>query len=352
MENKRLYIIFLAFLPSLLFSQVGGNSTYDFLNLTNSARSAALGGKIVSLPDNDLDMSFHNPALLNIKMDNNLVLNYVNYFSDINFGYVSYSRSFDNIGNFAAGIHYINYGRFTSADETGTITGNFNASEYSFNLIYSRVLPFADSTLQVGVNLKPIISNFESYTSFGLATDLGINYISRQGYFTAGLVFKNIGFQIKPYYIGNSEPLPFEIQLGVSQKLKHAPFRFILVVQQLQKFKMTTTDDGSGDSDNIYNTEKSNNNFKQFGDNLLRHFIFGVEINPIKPIIVRLGYNYQRNRELRLSSKPGMVGFTWGFGVNLSKFQISYGHARYHLAGSSNHISLALNLNEFGKKGL
>lgn len=335
-----------------MFGQIGGRSTYAFLNLTNSARVAALGGKIVSLPDNDLDLTFHNPGLLNSKMDNNLVLNYVNYFSDINFGYVSYSRTYDKVGSFAAGIHYINYGKFTAADPTGTITGNFNASEYSFNLIYSRILPFADSTFRAGINLKPIISNFENYTSFGLATDIGINYISKQGYFSAGLVFKNIGFQIKPYYKGHSEPLPFEIQLGVSQKLKHAPFRFIVVAQHLETFKMVSDEEINNGTDNSYNSNESENSFKDFGDNLLRHFIFGVEINPIKPIILRLGYNYQRNRELQLSSKPGMVGFTWGFGVYLSKFQISYGHARYHLAGASNHISLALNLNEFNKNGL
>ncbi|MDX2442255.1 MAG: hypothetical protein QNK30_00520 [Bacteroidales bacterium] len=43
-----------------MFGQIGGRSTYAFLNLTNSARVAALGGKIVSLPDNDLDLPFHN----------------------------------------------------------------------------------------------------------------------------------------------------------------------------------------------------------------------------------------------------------------------------------------------------
>ena len=352
MRSIRSYIILTALFPTLLFGQVGGRYTYEFLNLTNSARVAALGGEVVSIPDNDLNLTFHNPALLNTEMDNNLVLNYVNYFSDINFGYFSYSKSYENIGSFAAGIHYINYGRFTGADPTGTITGNFTASEYAFNLLYSRPLPFADSTLSAGINVKPIISSFEKYTSFGLATDLGINYISKQGYFSAGLVFKNMGFQIKPYYEGNSEPLPFEIQLGVSHKLKHAPFRFIVVAHHLETFKLAPDEKNNSSIENPYDSDESKSNFEQFGDNLLRHFVFGMEINPIKALILRIGYNYQRKKELQLSSKAGMVGFTWGFGVRLSKFQISYAHARYHLAGASNHISLALNLNEFNKKGL
>jgi hypothetical protein len=40
------------------------------------------------------------------------------------------------------------------------------------------------------------------------------------------------------------------------------------------------------------------------------------------------------------------VGFSWGFGLRISRFHINYGLARYHLAGSSNIISIALNLND------
>ena len=69
--------------PLLLQGQVGGTRTYAFLDLTNSARIASLGGKMVPIYDDDLNLPFFNPALLNSQMDNHLVLNYVNYFSDI-----------------------------------------------------------------------------------------------------------------------------------------------------------------------------------------------------------------------------------------------------------------------------
>ena len=70
-----------------LSGQLGGNATYAFLNLTNSARVASLGGKVVSIWDDDLNLPFHNPSLLHEGMSNHLVVNYVNYFSDINYGY-------------------------------------------------------------------------------------------------------------------------------------------------------------------------------------------------------------------------------------------------------------------------
>ena len=53
-------------------AQKGGESTYSFLGLTNSARVAALGGEIVSLMDDDINTVFHNPALLTPGMHNNL----------------------------------------------------------------------------------------------------------------------------------------------------------------------------------------------------------------------------------------------------------------------------------------
>jgi hypothetical protein len=143
----------LIILTSQLPAQLGGNSTYAFLNLTNSARVASLGGKVVSLWDDDLNLPFHNPALLHEGMSNSLVMNYVNYFSDINYGYVSYARSYDNVGNFALGLHYINYGKFIAADNVGNITGEFKAAEYAFNMFYSRAI---DDNFSIGVNLKPI----------------------------------------------------------------------------------------------------------------------------------------------------------------------------------------------------
>jgi hypothetical protein len=76
-----------------LLAQTGGGSTYRFLDLTNSARAAALGGDVVSLRDDDINLVFHNPALLSPGMHGNLSLNYVNYFAGVNYGYASYAHA-------------------------------------------------------------------------------------------------------------------------------------------------------------------------------------------------------------------------------------------------------------------
>ncbi len=329
--------------------QLGGNSTYAFLNLTHSARIASLGGKIVAIPDEDLNLAFHNPASLNEGMSNHLVLNYVNYFSDINFGYVSYARNYEGIGNFAVGMNYINYGKFIAADRVGTITGEFRAAEYSFNMIYSRDL---DSTFRIGVNFKPVYSVLETYHSFGLLADIGLTYTNRDKLFSAGIVLRNAGFQVKPYHTGHREPVPFEILFGMSQKLRHAPFRFSLVVHNLQKPDLSYDEPGksTAEFDPVTGEPVPENKWEKLGDNIMRHLIFGIEFTPLENFYLRAAYNYQRRQELKISTRTAMVGFSWGFGVRISKFHLSYGRASYHLAGASNHFSVSTDISSFYRK--
>ena len=151
--------VFLLLLGQAGMAQKGGESTYSFLGLTNAARVAALGGEMVSLMDDDINLVFHNPALLSPGMHTNLGLSYVNYFAGVNYGYASYAYSAGEIGNFAAGMHYVNYGTFDRTDELGVSQGTFRASEYALNLYYSR--SFLDSALSAGVTLKPIYSSLE-----------------------------------------------------------------------------------------------------------------------------------------------------------------------------------------------
>jgi hypothetical protein len=332
-----------------LSGQLGGSSTYAFLNLTHSARVASLGGKAVSIPDDDLNLSFHNPSALHEGMSSHLVLNYVNYFADINYGYVSYARHFDGVGDFAGGLNYINYGKFIAADNIGTITGEFRAAEYSLNLIYSRAL---DSLFRIGINVKPVYSVLESYHSFGLLADIGITYTNRDKLFSAGLVLRNAGFQIKPYHDGHREPVPFEILLGFSQKLRHAPFRFSLVAHNLQKPDLSYDDPSktTGDFDPISGEPIPENKWEKLGENMMRHLIFGVEFIPLENFYIRAGYNYQRRQELKISTRTAMVGFSWGFGIRISKFHLSYGRASYHLAGASNHFSISTDISSFRRK--
>jgi hypothetical protein len=333
MRKKLIVILFLWFALISAYSQTGGDNVYEFLNLTHSGLVSGLGGTNVALQGNNPNLAYHNPSLLNQSMNNSVALNYVNYFAGINYGLAMYSRSAAGIGNFAAGVTYLNYGSFDEADPTGVITGTFSAAEYAFPLIYSREI---DSLFSIGVNLKPVLSHLEKYTSFGVALDVGASYHNRSDLFNAGLVIKNIGYQITSYAGEPHQPLPFEIQAGVSQRLAHAPLRFSLTLRHLEKFDLThdynEADPSSG----------SSNSTSDFSENLFRHSIIGIELIPHKSFWLCAGYNYQRRKELQLESKVSTVGLSWGFGIKTTWMDIELGRATYHLAGSSTHLSLVL----------
>jgi len=337
------YTLYL-FIPC--FSQTGGNNTYEFLNLSNPARVASLGGTLISVKDNDLNLSFQNPSLLDSTMHNSLSLSYVDYFTDIKYGYAAHSRTYKKIGSFSAGIQFLDYGNFTSASVTGEITGQFTAAEYALNLAYARPL---DSMFSVGGTLKTIYSKLGEYTSYGNALDIGAVYYNKKRLLSTALVIKNIGMQWKTYYIEN-EPLPFEIQLGFSQKIPHAPFRINVTATHLEKWDLTYTDPSLSTVDPITGDPIEKSKLSKNADKLARHFVIGGEVLLSKNFHLRFGYNYQHRQDLKLESRPGIAGFSFGFGVKVLKFHLSYGYAKYHAAEGPNHFTISTNFSEFYSK--
>ncbi len=338
---KRLYLILICFaIFQLTKAQYGGESTYDFLNLTNSAKVGALGGTNVSITDSigDLNFVFHNPALLKEDMNQALVLNYVPYIADINYGYVAYAQHFKNLGTFSLGIHSVNYGSFTRTNEYNETLGTASAAEYAFILTYARQL---SPTISMGMSIKPIYSKFDSYSSFGLATDFGFNYNRKDKNFSLGIVLRNLGSQISTY-AETKEDMPSDLQIGITKRLAHAPFRFSLTAQNLLDWDLTYENSDDADS-----SSADTNNDASFGDKFMRHMVIGIEFLPAKNFHIDLGYNHRRRKELGYEEKMSTAGYSWGFGFRVYKFMFSYGSARYHLGGSSNHFSITTNLSNF-----
>jgi hypothetical protein len=336
--------IYVSLLFILMFiagrAQIGGEYTYQFLELTNSARMAALGGTQVAINDSiDLNLAYNNPSLLHRAMSNRMLVNYVNYLADVNYGYASYSRSYEGIGNFAVGMHYINYGKFDEATEEGELTGTtFKAAEYALHLIYSNNY----KRLNYGATLKPILSSFESYQSVGIAADFGLSFVNKTGLTSVGLVARNVGTQLTTYYNnGKKEEIPFNLQVGISKKLKHAPVILSATMQNLNHWKLYTPEEQPDfNAETVYAYDES------FAKQIMRHVVLGAEILPSQNFILRVGYNYQRRQELMFDDRASTVGFSAGFGVRIKRFRLDYGISRFHLAGSSNLFSVSINLND------
>ncbi|MFP4555679.1 MAG: type IX secretion system protein PorQ [Bacteroidales bacterium] len=344
--NRRTFILLL-FFPILLQNlqaQVGGGGAYSFLNLAITPRNAALGGKVVTLDESDLGIVLNNPAHLNQGLSNNLSLTYVSYFADIKYGFVTYAKHIEGVGTFGVGMQHVDYGDFIKADEVGQVTGSFTGYDMAINLLYSYSI---DSVFTFGINLKPVYSHLEQYTSFGICTDVGATYHHPNRLLTAGLVARNIGTMIKPYTSDTWEDMPFELVAGVSQKLQHAPFRFAITFQQINTgslyYKRETQAISFFDEPEEYEASF----FERAGNELISHLVLGVEFIPVKNFYVRGGYNFQRRNELKVPEVASAAGFSWGIGVKIKKFHINYSRATYHLAGASNHFSVSTNLEEF-----
>lgn len=342
----KIFFTFLFILTSCLqvFSQAG-QGVYQFLNLPVSSRLAALGGTNVSLRDNDLNFAFQNPSLLTAEMHNVVGLNMANYLADIQFGSAVYSRTFGTKNYLAVGIQYVDYGVFKETTELNEIIGEFSAKDYAMSLIYAR--PITDK-ITVGATLKPIYSAYEHYTSFGVAMDAGVNYKSTSNLFSAGLVLRNIGTQFKGYYsdeIGQHyEPLPFDIQLGLSKKLAHAPLRLSFTLHNLQKWDLSYQSTNQV-TDMLEDTTSSND--IGFIDMAFRHSIIAVEFVPTKSFYITASYNHRRHAEMKMSGFKSMAGFSFGGGIKLYKFHVGFGMTQFQVGNYSYQFSISTSLNEF-----
>lgn len=335
-------------LISVLLSQaqVGGNSTYSFLNLSNSSRVAALGSNFVAIQDQDLGLAVANPSLLTPDYSGQLAFSFVDYFADINYGFASYSRDFENIGTWAATMQYIDYGRFEYADASGDREGEFTGSELAATVGWGRELT---PLFNVGANLKLIYSGLESYTSYGVAVDVAGTYYDEAKDLTASVILKNVGMELARNYEGERSPVPFEIQAGVSKKLEHLPFRYSIILTHLEYWQMRYFDpfDPSNRVDPISGEVNEKSTMAKIGDEALRHVVIGGELTPAKFLSLRVSYNYQRRQEMKIYDAKGMIGWSWGVGLQISKFRFSYARSAFHVAGSPNYITISTNLSEW-----
>ena len=337
---KTLFWLFFVWgITAPVFAQLGGNATYQFLNLMSSPRQAALGGKIITNVDYDVTQGLYNPATINLEMDNQLALNYANYLGDISYGTAAYAYTIDRrVQTFHAGITYVNYGSFDGYDENGNSTGTFTGNETALSFGYAFQIGFSD--FYAGANIKLISSKLEQYSSLGGALDFGLIYINEYLEFNAALAIRNLGTQFTTY-AGLNEPLPFEIDLGFSQKLKNVPIRWHLTFENLQQWPIAAANPAR------VTTDLSGNQTQEeigFLSQLIRHTLVGAELFPDRGFNIRLGYSFRRAEELRILEQRNFSGLSFGIGIKFNKLRFSYTHARYSSASNTSFLGVQISL--------
>ena len=337
---KKISFLYFILFSSSLFSQVGGESVFQFLNLNSSSRQVALGGEVLTLI-NDVNQPIWNPSTINAELDKQLSINYTSFLAGISVGSASYSQVINRrFGAIHGSIKYLNYGTLIEADENGNETGDFKASDVALSVGYAFNLPWTNFFM--GFNGKLINSTISNFASNGIATDIAVLYYSPYKSYAFTLVARNMGTQIQSFD-GTNEKLPFKVAIGGSYKLRYVPLKWHLTLDNLQQWKIAVPNPSNSTSDLEGNTTDEK---ISFFTNAIRHLVIGAELFPESPINLRAGYNFRRSSELKLQNSRTFSGISFGFGIKMNKLKFNYAFSKYHAATSASTFSLQFDLDK------
>ncbi|MBN1637631.1 MAG: type IX secretion system protein PorQ [Ignavibacteriales bacterium] len=296
---------------TLICNIIQAQNTFEFLRTDYGARAAALAGGYVASYD-DINAMFYNPASIRELQGIPVSFTFFKHLLDINAATLSSSYNFEGIGRFALGIHYINYGTFVRADDFGNKTGEFGAGDIAFVLGYANDIA---ENFSYGANIKFIYSSIDYRKSTAIATDLGLQYKFPDDHFSIGFSILNIGTQLTTYF-DTREDLPLDIKMGLSKTLEKLPVTFYFGINKLNEKK-----------DEVLQ--------------YLKPFDIGAEIKFSEVIKLRLGYDNEKRKELKVGTTTGLAGLNIGFGVKIDKYSLDYALSSLGVIGELHRIGLS-----------
>jgi hypothetical protein len=316
--------------------QSGNTRSFTFIDIPQSPRVTGLGGVNITLSDGDGNMLLSNPALMVENCQGQVSFNHYFYYAGIGFNSLSYIHDFGVTGNWGIGLQQAVYGNIDSYDASGNSLGQIQAGEYAVVIGNAHKV----GNFVLGADLKFVFSNIASYRATALMGDIGGIFKHPSQDLTIGLLIHNPGFVISDFTESSSSSIPFDVRTGITFKPKHMPVRFSMTIQNLTNGNLP-----------YYNNNPSlpgdpPGNF----DKIFSHIVLGAEIIINKNLIINGGYNHLIRQELRLQDVSGGAGFSWGILIRIKAFAISYSGAFYHVAASTNHLGLTVNLSSLYKR--
>lgn len=322
----RLTTLSIILLTSLSTWAQESNSVFNFLALPTSSHATALGGRNISLIEDDASLIFQNPTALASVSNNTMNLNFMTYMRGSKTGSASFVRTHKERGTWGTGVQFVSYGKMKETLETGEVLGDMHAIDMAINGMYSYKL----SDYWVGgATGKIIYSKLADYTSVGLAVDVGLNYYDEENDFSFSAVAANMGGQVKAF--GNDhERLPFNLQFGITKGMGHAPIRFNVTMIDMTRWK----------GKYYYHVGKK----PKGGNILINHFVLGVDVIPTSQFYVAMGYSFRRAYEMKAAGKSHAAGLTVGAGLNIKKIKFGLAYAKYHASAHTLAVSVSYSL--------
>jgi hypothetical protein len=192
---------------------------------------------------------------------------------DINLAYVSFGKVLKGDQAVGASLRYFSLGDITFTDATGVEIGQFNPSEFAFDVAYSRklsenisggmALRYINSNLTGGV----LVDNNQTKAGQSVAADISAYYTSeveigkKDAIFSLGMNISNIGSKISYTETGRKDFIPINLRLGPSIKFLLNEYNEIALLVDFNKLLVPTPP--------IYDpTQQSNgNSVIVFGEN-------------------------------------------------------------------------------------
>lgn len=316
-------LLALALLPASSSAQ-GSSSVFDFLNLPTSSHAMALGGKNLSLIEDDASLIFQNPALMSSVSDKTLNLNFLTYMQGSKAGNISYVQTQGERGTWSAMAQFVGYGDMDETDSEGNIIGTERMLDMNISGGYSYLL---SDRWAGGVSGKFLYSYYAGYSSIALAVDLGLNYYNSDKDFSFSVVAANLGGQVSAF--GEiAESLPMDLQLGLSKGLGQLPVRVHLTFYDMFRWS----------KDYYYNLDGNLNGFQIF----LNHINLGADITLYQGRFwLGLGYNFRRGQEMKAGGSSHAAGLTLGAGINIKKLKLGIAYGNYHIGAPTLSFTLA-----------
>ncbi|MCS7296652.1 MAG: type IX secretion system protein PorQ [Bacteroidia bacterium] len=324
---------------SIGWAQFAGGWSYDFLCTPPSARSAGLGG-VAWGGDVDPGAVAQNPALLRPAYHRYFHLGLQPYLAGIFISSFSYFHHWREVGTFWSGLLYLNYGEFQQTDEIGNALGTFSAYEGAWMGGAARHF----GRWHAGMNLKLPFSvvSLDRYRRWGLCADIAISYEDTARGLSLSLLLRNVGTELyRPGGRAFAQPFPTSLQMTVSYRLPHAPFRFHVGAIHLQRWRMA------------YNDPLQPVQYDLLGnpiplppppwtEHLFRHVVGGVELFPEGVLRARLGYHVQRRRELNPIGSSALGGVSFGLGIGGRRWRLDYGYSLFFRRAALHSFSISV----------
>jgi hypothetical protein len=341
---RKIYLLLLLMYMQPITAQVlGGKNVFSFLDLPVAPQLAALGNVNVSQQNKDIALSALNPALLRESMHQHLAMNYTNYFADVQYAHCLYGYYSGRLkATFAGSVQYVDYGTVTQTDAAGNVQGSFKPRDLAVQVTMSKQYL---ERWHYGITLQYIQSGYQQYKSKGLGVNIGLTYQDTVNKWQAGLVAKNMGVQLKTYTAGNKEPLPFDLQVGISKKIEH--LQLSATLHHIYQFDVRYADPKFEEGTIISNGDTTSAGNKT-ADKIFRHFVLAAQWEIGRYVELTAGYNHLRRQELAAPQQKGLSGFSGGVGIITRKLQLRYTRSWYQRSAALNQLGINVPLIEWG----